>query len=427
MADYDSDSSGEDIGEDVLTNVLLGYSSAEAVDNASGQLGGHPTWSDEKYQPNGQLAKCKVCNSLMSLLLQLRAPLDSRDYDRSLYVWSCRRKACRRKEGSVRAFRAARKSEESKKSSVNNKPIEKKSEPAPVSPPAVNLGATLFGVKSSSSSGQTNPFSSPQSNGSSAPNPFGSASSLTAKAPQKGNSPSQEASSLPETFAQKARLSSTEASNAQSADKSALGPPEPWPQQSAFPKPYPSYYVETDAEYITRSGGEPVSGAQVVDVDGNTGSSSSAEDKAAFESTMDRTFQRFADRLAENPEQVLRYEWAGQPLLYAKSDAVGKLLAPIDDGNKGRVQVQTSSASSRFGSKVPRCGSCGARREFELQLTPYAIMELESDDMSLDGMDWGTIIVGSCSDDCAEAGKKKGEVSYTEEWVGVQWEELATR
>lgn len=42
MVDYDSDSSGDDLGDDVLTNVLLGYSSVEPVDNASGQLGGHP-------------------------------------------------------------------------------------------------------------------------------------------------------------------------------------------------------------------------------------------------------------------------------------------------------------------------------------------------------------------------------------------------
>jgi pre-rRNA-processing protein TSR4 len=186
--------------------------------------------------------------------------------------------------------------------------------------------------------------------------------------------------------------------------------------------------VETDVEYITRT--EPdaaASGAQIVDADGGSSSGSAAEDKAAFESTMDRTFQRFADRLAENPEQVLRYEWAGQPLLYAKTDAIGKLLAPAADAGKSKVQVQAASALSRFGIKVPRCANCGARREYELQLTPHAIMELEAEDMSLDGMDWGTIIVGSCGDDCAEVGKKKGDISYIEEWVGVQWEELATR
>jgi len=30
-----------------------------------------------------------------------------------------------------------------------------------------------------------------------------------------------------------------------------------------------------------------------------------------------------------------------------------------------------------------------------------------------------------CSKDCPEKERKEGEVGYVEEWVGVQWEELA--
>jgi pre-rRNA-processing protein TSR4 len=125
------------------------------------------------------------------------------------------------------------------------------------------------------------------------------------------------------------------------------------------------------------------------------GSGNSADDKAAVDSMMDKEFQKFADRLAQNPEQILRYDFAGQPLLYSKKDAVGAKWP-----------------------RVPGCGSCGAARVFELQLTPHAITELEAEDMSLDGMDWGTIIMASCGADCA--GEK-------EEWVGVQWEELTSR
>lgn len=60
-----------------------------------------------------------------------------------------------------------------------------------------------------------------------------------------------------------------------------------------------------------------------------------------------------------------------------------------------------------------------------MQLTPHAITELEAEDMSIDGMDWGTVIVGVCSEDCQEKGKAAGQVGYVEEWVGVQWEEIA--
>lgn len=42
MADYDSDSSADDYGDDVSTNVLLGYASAEPTGDDISQLGGHP-------------------------------------------------------------------------------------------------------------------------------------------------------------------------------------------------------------------------------------------------------------------------------------------------------------------------------------------------------------------------------------------------
>jgi pre-rRNA-processing protein TSR4 len=139
------------------------------------------------------------------------------------------------------------------------------------------------------------------------------------------------------------------------------------------------------------------------------------EDKDVYESTIDKTFQKFADRLAQNPEQVIRYEFKGGPLLYSKSDAVGKLLA--NSGGEGKVR--TSGASG-----IPKCGNCGARRVFEVQLTPHAIVELEREEEGLDGLEWGTIIVGACEADCSEKGRKEGEAGHVEEWAGVQWEEL---
>jgi pre-rRNA-processing protein TSR4 len=160
-----------------------------------------------------------------------------------------------------------------------------------------------------------------------------------------------------------------------------------------------------------------------VETNGEGSSSSAQEDKVLFESAMDKTFQRFADRLTQNPEQVLRYEFAGQPLLYSKIDAVGKLLAPAVEAT-----IQTASskgAASASQMKMPRCPSCGAGRIFELQLTPQAITELEAEEVAIDGMEWGTIIVGVCSDDCSEKGMAKGDAGSLEEWVGVQWEEMA--
>lgn len=65
-----------------------------------------------------------------------------------------------------------------------------------------------------------------------------------------------------------------------------------------------------------------------------------------------------------------------------------------------------------------------------MQLVPYLIYELEKDNeeaMKLDGgegMEWGTVIVGTCGKNCGD--DKEGKVVFREEWVGVQWEEGGT-
>ncbi len=141
------------------------------------------------------------------------------------------------------------------------------------------------------------------------------------------------------------------------------------------------------------------------------------EDKDVYEDTIDKTFQKFADRMSQNPDQVIRYEFKGQPLLYSKSDTVGKLVAP--GKHTENAKVNTSNGS---GSKLPRCGNCGAGRVFEVQLCPHAIMELEREEKGLDGMEWGTILVGVCEKDCVPR-DTDGGVGYVEEWCGVQWEE----
>ena len=140
---------------------------------------------------------------------------------------------------------------------------------------------------------------------------------------------------------------------------------------------------------------------------------------------MDKTFQRFADRLAHNPEHVLRYEFDGQPLLYSSTDAVGRRFTP--HGNASAVGSKVTTSGSTGGVGMPTFQTCGAKRVYELQLTPHAIEMLEADEpasAALDGMDWGTIILGVCQRDCGAKNAGDAVVGYVEEWVGVQWEEL---
>lgn len=231
-------------------------------------------------------------------------------------------------------------------------------------------------------------------------NPFSSLpppSSLAAISPQK---PVNDSEPPVESFADKLRVSDEQETKHE--------PQEPWPETSAFPSPFAQYYLDADREELEPDDvKEPAGGSSQKQYDIDD-SGSNALDKDTFESTLDKTFQKFSDRIAQNPEQVLRYEFMGQPLLYSGHDDVAT-----------RFVVPFGKAGAARG--IPRCESCDSSRVFELQLVPGLIYELEKEE-SLDledGMDWGTIIVGTCANNCGEA----GAVSFREEWVGVQWEE----
>ena len=76
---------------------------------------------------------------------------------------------------------------------------------------------------------------------------------------------------------------------------------------------------------------------------------------------------------------------------------------------------------------MPHCPNCSAPRVFEVQLVPHAIAELEVEEEGMDGMEWGTVILGVCGSDCGERGIEAGRWGWVEEWVGVQWEEEGGR
>ena len=128
------------------------------------------TWLDDQVTPPAVLAKCKVCNGITSLLLQLHADLRSHfpNDDRRLHVLCCRKRACSRKIGSVRAFREVRKpAARSKPKAEILSTVDKKSE--------LGLGTTLFGgTGSASSASNANPFAASNPNKDQQLNPFSS-------------------------------------------------------------------------------------------------------------------------------------------------------------------------------------------------------------------------------------------------------------
>ncbi|PGG97418.1 pre-rRNA-processing protein TSR4 [Blastomyces parvus] len=437
MDQYDSDSSG--IDDFTETNVLLGYADDNGSDDSISHLGGWPTWLDPATPPPGDFARCKVCNNPMLLLLQLNGDLPEHfpHDERWLYIFGCPRKSCTRKNGSIRALRGVKKHKVANSSSrqqQNNQPEKtgNASEPTPAeaeSKPKQDLGSSLFGAAPSTQgqSANPNPFSTASSP--SQVNPFASlapTSSLAAKPPQKPSSPPP-TESLPETFAEKVRLSSPPPSNPSNPAKVAAGPPLPWPPQSAFPKPYPHHHLDAEYETLSRPPSPTLpTTAQPVLMDEDSSTAAGADPKDTFESAMDKSFLRFSTRLAHNPEQVLRYEFRGTPLLYSTTDVVGKLFSnPSPSAKSSHVKVSTGGGGA---GRIPRCEYCGRERVFEVQLTPHAITVLEegregiglgpNDDT---GMEWGTVILGVCAANCGL--EHEGVLGWREEWVGVQWEE----
>lgn len=376
----------------------------------------------------------------MLLLLELHGDLPDHfpNDERRLYLFACPRKPCNRKPGSIRAYRATRKvtldsaPQQSKEETKPEKEVDTSASPKPKQ----DLGASLFGATSLTSavSANSNPFSSNSGPVSAGENPFATPKSATTPAPaSQTSSTCASTNALAESFADKVRLSSPGPESSKPAAATTKPTPEsntsqtPWPAQSDFPPPYQNFYLDAEYETLSRPSTPTIPEnvtMEPMDED-NGGSSSTAELKDTFESELDKAFMKFSTRLAHNPEQVLRYEYRGTPLLYSYTDAVGKRLHVHHPEHPAAGKVSTTGAG---GGHMPACEYCGSGRVFELQLVPHAISVLEEGRECVGlgegegGMEWGTIILGVCGRDCAP--ERVGVVGWREEWAGVQWEEM---
>ena len=80
----------------------------------------------------------------------------------------------------------------------------------------------------------------------------------------------------------------------------------------------------------------------------------------------------YNERMSRCPEQVIRYSRFGDPLVQDKTDL----------------------------SNIPKCPACGADRSFEFEIIPTIIYTLEP----ASEMDFGPILIYTCSADCGEVG-----------------------
>ncbi|KAG0088334.1 hypothetical protein BGZ92_006304 [Podila epicladia] len=389
-----------------ISPILLGMpdSPMEAqddVDPYTTKIGGLPLWLQEDLPAPSKYGVCESCGKQLYLLLQAYVPLEKSAYDRVVYVWACNQRLCMRKKGSFRVVRALKLNPEySQKLEKKAKPAAPAAKPTPAANPfgapgAFDMGNALFG---GSGSGFNNPFAAPSSTA----NGF---------APPAG-------------FGQPVSFASAAATNVLKDDSSSDEDEQDMPEEDEIAQRY-SHFMQLEQDVSEESEGGATWGGE-------------AYEKASLPKGVDKAFQKFTERVQAWPDQCVRYDFPGIPLLFSYSDPTAQQLLPVN--TKQHSKHTTPSAH-----RIPRCPACKGARGFEFQLMPnllsllavtsqkYLSME-EKASMKLRkgadqfniGMEWGTILVYSCVEDCfgKNADKDDGsKVKYFEEVALVQFED----
>ncbi|KZT27791.1 hypothetical protein NEOLEDRAFT_1176385 [Neolentinus lepideus HHB14362 ss-1] len=442
----DSDDDQEQL--DVETSVLLGLPDGpvDSVDDlrdvAVSRMGGHPAFLTSP-EPDVSSSQCKNCSNPMELLVQIWCPFEDSPMDRALYVWACARGECQKKDGSVRAWRSLRynaeyakkleaKLEKRRKQEEARKAAEKAKEASKVNPFKISgsysatssfgLGTQVFGGENA------NPFSGQPS----------------AAETNKDDDDDEDREYESESDSEESLVTALASASLEDS---------PWPAMPAY-KPM---YLNTTAEYLPPPPKTKVPpGAKIVDLDRDDGKD---KDKnmtwlsEAYENSMevDHVFERFMTRVGYEGKQCVRYDLGGTPLPFSHDKTFDRLF-PLLTGppvpvTKGDFMVQTSPKCVYSPSAVPNCPRCGGERTFECQLMPNLINILkdgeddgkEAGKKSTEeerqkeveralksqnakgrrGMEWGTVMVFSCKNDCCPEKKS----NWAEELVMVQWDE----
>lgn len=375
-------------------------------------IGSHPRWLRPDSAPPDEMLQCNNCHNPMHLMVQTYASLPESLYDRIIYLFGCNRPECRRKAGSFKAIRGVckdpqlmkereiadlRAAYEEKQNQIQQNDHQEKLNDAT---------QNLFGSKESS-----NPFEA----GNPFENPFGSTKSATSvKQSSTEQTPTESPTFTPTEYLKQVVHGKLKAATRQTTKLPEfpgyllyINDEEFDPKKRVLP-PLPKDLKITES--LDESDSEPYTKL--------SSRVQTKEQEEMMKAIDDPTFRHFTDIVSYNPGQVLRYQLNGTPLLYNAADEV----AHVFYDEKGHLRRQNT---------IPNPGyHPNGSRAFELQLMPQAIINLESDSIDIlkDGMEWGTILVATDSDDfIPDAYFDENYVAYVEEWCGVQWEEEVKR
>lgn len=168
-------------------------------------------------------------------------------------------------------------------------------------------------------------------------------------------------------------------------------------QENSFPELELFMDIEIMPDDASASNSEEMSKEQnmeVADINSPQEAQEIADLDAAARHKVDLQFNRFKDRIAIEPAQVLRYQKGGVPL-WINSES------PQD-------------------SSIPSCAVCGSKRTFEFQIMPQLLHHLEVEPVELNGkevasdtIDWGVLAVYTCSNSCDIGKSYVNEIVYS--------------
>ncbi|KDE05632.1 hypothetical protein MVLG_04003 [Microbotryum lychnidis-dioicae p1A1 Lamole] len=407
--------------------VVLGFadgpiastSSVELEDWKISRIGGEPTFPPLGSAPPTSSTLCPSCNRLMRLVTQIYCPLETSLYERVVYLFGCSNKTCRGKPTSLRAWRALSKWVDPEE--VKRKKREEENQVRKGKEVKVDLGSLIFGGAGGvGATKASNPFA-PSSN--SASTPFAPAASTSTK-PVHDAPPAN----LDPTSPTEAPIFRTWPGHPSIAAQYLTTSYEPTPSTSATRQLEStlSNLSLGDGDATTSqhregksAGGRTKKGA--FSASGSSRSTGGAEGEA-YEvqkiKGVDEVFLRLQERVAREPEQVIRYEFAGEPLPFsAKSAPYQKIYQPSSDG----IGIYSSR-------RVPVCKTCKSPSAFEYQAMPNLVNILNKaprgrpneGEEEEDSFDWASVWVFTCADECVN---EQSQQAWREDVVLIEWEE----
>jgi pre-rRNA-processing protein TSR4 len=346
-------------------------------------LGGRPKWYGPCTNRNDDVLnrtlKCGKCRKGLLLVSQIYAPTD--DLIRHLLVYGCNDGACGNIPGGFRVLRIQSPYSEDAETDCTSKESESNSTSWVVEG---NDDWTVDGADEWGDDGEGD---------------WNTTSSLKEK---KSTTPP------PPTMA---------TTSAKKQEVKTLPPPKSFLVSKAFPlceldtiqEPYECF--DDDKEKLSISAAAVAMEALKLDVEESVASGETYESVPQDR----KLFLRFRRRVSRYPSQCFRYAYGGEPLW-------------------------NNFVAERDGLKIPDCAGCGAKRIFEVQLTPQVLHCLRVDDfaaekdddenmanvssppsaeydknknnekmqrslsgLSAHGMDWGGMYIYSCPNSCNES------------------------